>query len=47
MTNALAIWIGIVLAALLAVDAVLFDWTYTLFWARAFADVLIWLAFWR
>jgi hypothetical protein len=47
MTNTLAIWIGITLAALLAVDAVLFDWAYSLFWGRKFADLLILMAFWR
>ncbi len=47
MTNTLAIWILILLAAFLAVDGVLFDWTYTLFLAQKFASVLIWMAFWR
>ncbi|MEX3015841.1 hypothetical protein [Gymnodinialimonas hymeniacidonis] len=47
MTNALAIWIGIVLAACLAVDAVLFDWSNSLFLARKFAELLRWMAFWR
>ena len=47
MTNALAIWIAIVVAALLAVDAVLFDWSNSLFLARKFAELLRWMAFWR
>ncbi len=47
MTNTLAIWIAIVLAALLALDAVLFDWSYSLFWGQKLADLLILMAFWR
>lgn len=47
MTNALAIWIGILLAACVAADALLFDWTYSMFLARKFLDVLRWMAFWR
>lgn len=47
MTNVLAIWIGILLAAFLAFDAVLFDWSNTLFLARKFADLLAAMAFWR
>ncbi|MBL4626558.1 MAG: hypothetical protein JKY00_00705 [Roseicyclus sp.] len=47
MTNTLAIWIGIVIAAFFAVDAVLFDWTYTLFLGLKLADLLWWLSFWR
>lgn len=47
MTNTLAIWIIIVIAAFLAVDAVLFDWSNSLFLGRKFADVLWWMAFWR
>jgi hypothetical protein len=47
MTNTLAIWIGIVLAACVAADALLFDWTYSMFVAREFLGVLRWMAFWR
>lgn len=47
MTNTLAIWFVIVIAAFLAVDAVIFDWTNSVFLGRKFADVLFWLAFWR
>lgn len=47
MTNALAIWIIIVIAAFLAVDAVFFEWSNSLFLGRKFADVLWWMAFWR
>lgn len=47
MTNSLAIWILIVIAACLAVDGVLFDWTYSLFLGQKGASVLIWMAFWR
>ncbi|MBY4891512.1 hypothetical protein KUL25_01890 [Rhodobacteraceae bacterium N5(2021)] len=47
MTNTLAIWICILIAAFLAVDAVLFDWNTSLFLGRKFADLLWWMAFWR
>ena len=47
MTNTLTIWFLIVIAAFLAVDAVIFDWSTSLFLGRKFADVLVWLAFWR
>lgn len=47
MTNALATWIIIVIAAFLAVDAVLFGWSNSLFLGRKFADLLWWMAFWR
>jgi hypothetical protein len=47
MTNTLAIWIMIVLAGCIAVDAVLFDWSGAMFLARKFLDVLRWMAFWR
>lgn len=47
MTNTLAIWIAIMIAGLLALDAVLFGWSNSLFLARKFADLLWWMAFWR
>lgn len=47
MTNTLAIWIVIVLAGCLAVDAVLFEWSNSMFLARKFLGVLRWMAFWR
>ncbi|QXT38837.1 hypothetical protein [Gymnodinialimonas ceratoperidinii] len=47
MTNTLAIWIVIVIAAFIAVDAVMLDYTMSLFLARKFADLLNWMAFWR
>ncbi|WP_341861055.1 hypothetical protein [Gymnodinialimonas sp. 57CJ19] len=47
MTNTLAIWIIIVIAAFLAVDAVMFDWSLSLFLGRKFASLLLWMAFWR
>ncbi len=47
MTNTLTIWIAVIVAGLLAADAVLFDWSNSLFLGRKFADLLWWLAFWR
>jgi hypothetical protein len=47
MTNGLAIFLGLCIAAFLAVDATLFDWDLSLQLARRFTDLLQWLAFWR
>lgn len=47
MTNTLAIWIVILIAAFLTVDAIAFDWDLSVFLGRKFADLLWWMAFWR
>ena len=47
MTNTLAIWFVIIIAAFLAIDGVLFGWTMSLFLGRKFVDLLYWMAFWR
>ena len=47
MTNQIAIAIGLAVALFLGADALLFDWSNTLFLARNFADMIEWMAFWR
>ncbi|WP_199910655.1 hypothetical protein [Loktanella sp. Alg231-35] len=47
MTNTIAIWLGLIIAALLATDYVLYDWANTLFVLRKFMDLIEWVAFWR
>ncbi|MBF9047414.1 hypothetical protein LSUCC0031_09845 [Rhodobacterales bacterium LSUCC0031] len=47
MTDGLAIFFVICIAAFLAIDASLFGWEMSLILARRFTDLLNWLAFWR
>jgi hypothetical protein len=47
MTNGLAIFLGLCLAAFLAFDAMVFGWDLSLSLARRFAGLLNWMAFWR
>lgn len=47
MSNGLAIFLAICIAAFLAIDASLFGWELSLALARRFAGLLNWLAFWR
>ncbi|WP_202075864.1 hypothetical protein [Pseudooceanicola pacificus] len=47
MTNQIAIAIGLVIALLLGIDAMMFDWANALFLAKKFAALIDWLAFWR
>lgn len=47
MTNKLALYLGIIVIAALAVDAVLHGWFYSLFLAKKFVDLIEYLAFWR
>lgn len=47
MTNTIAIWLGLIVAALLAIDYALYDWANTLFLLRKLMDLIEWLAFWR
>jgi len=47
MNSATSIFLGLCIAAFLAVDATLFDWNLSLALARRFAGLLNWLAFWR
>ncbi|MGR3321598.1 MAG: hypothetical protein ACU0DK_06685 [Pseudooceanicola sp.] len=47
MTNQIALALGLTLAALVALDAVVFDWSNCLFLAKKLADLIEWIAFWR
>ncbi|MEL7014045.1 MAG: hypothetical protein AAFO72_12285 [Pseudomonadota bacterium] len=47
MTNIVALVLGLVIAAGLAVDYFQFDFQGTLFLARRMLDLVEWLAFWR
>ncbi len=47
MTNTIAIWLGLVITALLAADYIYYDWANTLFLLRKFMELIEWLAFWR
>lgn len=47
MTNRLSLILGALLISAIVADAVLFEWAYSVFLARKFADLLWWLSFWR
>ena len=47
MTNRLAVWLALIIAALLAYDYYQFDWANTVFIIRKFVDLIEWIAFWR
>ncbi len=47
MTNLIALFLGLLLIALLAVDYALFDWANSLFLSRKFVALIEWMAFWR
>ncbi|WP_333713424.1 hypothetical protein [Yoonia sp.] len=47
MTNKLAIWLALIVAALLAFDFYRYDWANTVFLFRKFIDLIEWMAFWR
>lgn len=47
MTNTLALIIGIVIAALFALDFFLYDWANSVFMLRKLTALIEWMAFWR
>ncbi len=47
MTNSAAIVLGLLILGALGLDAMLFDWTNSLFLARKLNDLIEWMAFWR
>ena len=47
MHPATAIILGLTIFGFVMADAAFFDWTLSLSWARRFADLLHWMAFWR
>ena len=47
MTNTIAIWIAILIAAFLGYDYYQHDWANTVFLLRKLIALIEWLAFWR
>ncbi len=47
MTNRIAIWLGIVLIALILIDVIGFGAENLVFLGRKFFELIEWLAFWR
>ena len=47
MTNSLALGLGAIIFAALALDYTLFDWSNTVFLGRKLIELIEWLAFWR
>jgi hypothetical protein len=47
MTNKIAIWLFLIIVALLAFDYHQYEWTNTVFLLRKFLQLMEWLAFWR
>lgn len=47
MTNQIAISLFVLILCLFAADALLFQWSMSLFLARQFADLIEWVSFWR
>lgn len=47
MTNRIAIWLGLLIVAVFAVDAFAFDGTLPVFLGRKMFEFIDWLAFWR
>ncbi len=47
MTNIIALWLALIIAALLAFDYFQYDWANTVFLLRKLLELIEWLAFWR
>ncbi|MFN6924296.1 MAG: hypothetical protein ACK4P8_01450 [Tabrizicola sp.] len=47
MTNRIALWLALLIAAGIAADFTLNDGTALFFLARKFLDLIEWVAFWR
>ena len=47
MTNTIAFWLALLIAALLATDYFFYDWANTVFLLRKFLALIEWMAFWR
>ena len=47
MTNIIAFWLGLLIAALLATDYFFYDWSNTVFLLRKLLALIEWVAFWR
>ena len=47
MTDRIALWLAVILAALIAADLLLDDGQMLLFLGRKFIDLMDWVEFWR
>lgn len=47
MTNTLSLYLAGLILIALGVDFLLFDWHYSLFWAKKFLEFTEYIAFWR
>jgi hypothetical protein len=47
MTNTIALWLALIIGALLAFDYFQYDWANTVFLLRKFIALIEWLAVWR
>ncbi|MDP7149810.1 MAG: hypothetical protein QGI08_08670 [Paracoccaceae bacterium] len=47
MTNTLSLYLGAAILIALGVDFLLFDWFYSIFWAKKFFEFTEYIAFWR
>ena len=47
MTNTIALWLGALVLALLAVDYFVLGWEITIFLGRKFIELTDWIAIWR
>jgi len=47
MTNTIAIVLGLFILAAVGLDAMMYDWTNSVFLARKLTDLIEWIAFWR
>lgn len=47
MTNAIAVTLGVLICAALALDVVLFGTDHLLFLSRKLLELIEWIAFWR
>ncbi len=47
MTNRIAIWLGLLLIAALAVDTWIYGSEHLIYLARKLSELIEWIAFWR
>jgi len=47
MTNTIAFWLALVIAAVFAADLLYFDWDLHIILGRLVLRVIEWVAFWR
>jgi len=47
MTNTISIWLGLLIAIALGVDAFVYEWSNLVFLGRKLLELIEYLAFWR